>query len=321
MKKMTLTDRKMLGEMLREKHTYEDIGKVIQKSKSSVCEEIKRNSEEGFYDPFVAHEKAMRREKEKQKRTKVEISPGLKTYIIKQLKEDWSPEQIAGNLKRESGKNVVSHETIYQFIYSDEGRAMGLWKYLRHQKKPYRHPWGTRKKRFLIPERVPIHWRPEGANNRTEFGHWEADLMIFSWVRIVLAVFVERMTRKAVIFVLPDKTAESMETAMHELISAVGQVNVKSFTFDNGGENVGHINIVRDYTETIATFFCDPYCSWQKGTVENTNKLLRQYFPRNIHSDFLIQNYADAIARKLNSRPRKCLNWHNPSYFFNLCSV
>jgi IS30 family transposase len=321
MKKMTLTDRKTLAELLQEKQTYREIGKVIQKSGSTVCDEIKKNSTNGKYDPYLAHQKAIKREKEKHKRQKIEISPGLKEYIINQLNEDWSPEQIAGNLKRISGKTVVSHETIYQFIYSKEGRALELWKHLRHNKKPHRHEWGTRKKRFLIPERVPIHWRPEVANDRTEFGHWEADLVIFSFYRFVLAVFVERMTRKTVLFILPDKTAKSMEMAMHELISTAGQSNVKSFTFDNGSENVGHINIVRDYAETIMTFFCDPYCSWQKGTVENTNKLLRQYFPRNIHSDFLTQNYANDIAKKLNSRPRKCLNWHNPSYFFNLCSV
>ncbi len=321
MKKMTLTDRKILSELLKENQPYREIGKVIGKSSSSISDELKRNSLFGKYDAFIAHRKAQEREKERGKRTKIEISPGLKKYILQKIEEDWSPEQISNNLKILAGKNVISHETMYQFVYSAEGKKLKLYTHLRHKKEPRRRSFGTRQTRIKIPERVPIHFRSEAINKRIEFGHWEGDLMIFPQQRQVLAVFVERMTRRTVAIINPDKTALSMEMAMHEFISRVGQVNVKSLTLDNGTENVRHINIVHDYAETIQTFFCDPYCSWQKGTVENTNKLLRQYFPRTIDSRFLNQDFADKVVLRLNNRPRKCISFNTPLHYFSLCSV
>lgn len=321
----TLTTRKMLSELLLEKRSYREISLVIGKSIGSISDELQRNSEEdGKYNPYKAHEKAKRRELEKKQRRKLEKSPGLRKYVITQLKEDWSPQQIAAVLKKQArGKTVISHETIYLFIYSLQGKRKKLWKYLRHRKKPERVPWGTRKKRrSKIPNRTPIHDRPRFINHREELGHWEGDLMVFSKKRPeALAVFVERYSRKTVALLLEDKTAASMEMALHELIASVGQIYVKSLTLDNGSENVCHQSVREQYAETFFTFFCDPYCSWQKGTVENTNKLLRQYFPRNVAQQKLNQDYLDTVVQKLNSRPRKCLNYDTPSQSFSSCSV
>lgn len=308
--------------MLREKQKYRDIGRVLQKSLSSVSDEIRRNSSGGDYDPHKAHEQAKRRQCDRKRRTKLEYSAGLQQDVIEKLREDWSPEQIAGELRVQAkGKNVISHESIYLFIYSQIGKEMKLWQHLRHKKKPERTYWGSRKKRDLIPERVSIHRRLEKINDRTEFGHWEGDLVQFSTTGMTLAVFVERMSRRTVLVLNENKGKDAMEMALHELISTVGQVNFLSITFDNGLENVCHAKVRHEYAETFTSYFCDPYCSWQKGTVENTNKLLRQYFPRYISPNQLTPQFLESIAHKLNSRPRKCLNYSTPNAFFRSCSV
>lgn len=321
MSHFTLVERKTLEKLLKNKISYEKIGRVIEKVKSSISDEIKNNSADGRYDAEIAHIKAVQRREQKTKRTKLEISAGLKKYVIQKLSGDWSPEQISGELRRQAnGKNVISHETIYQFIYSDEGRRLKLWLHLRHRKKPKRVHWGSRKRRIIIPERVSIRERPSYINLREDFGHYEGDLMIFSDGK-ALAVFVERVTRKTFAILNDNKSAVEMELALHELISSAGQINIKSITFDNGGENVCHAKVRLDYEKQFDTYFCDPYCSWQKGSVENMNKLFRQYLPRNISTEKLTQDYVDEVVAKLNSRPRKKLGYSTPSAEFKIRSV
>jgi IS30 family transposase len=323
MKHFTLTKRIILAELLEEKKSYREISKVINKVISAISDEIRHNSVNGNYDPYKAHAEARKRKIEKGKRKKLEISSALKDYVVEKLKEEWSPEQIAGELKEKAqGKTVISHETIYLFIYSEKGKKEKLWLYLRHRKKPERVPWGTRKKRKItIPNRTSIHERPDWINRREEYAHWEGDLMLFSQRNEALAVFVERYSRKTVAVLLDNKKASSMELALHELLASTGQTNVKSITFDNGSENVCHQKVRLDYVESFETFFCDPYCSWQKGTVENTNKLLRQYLPRKIEEQKLNQDYLDSVIEKLNNRPRKCLKYNTPNQIFKNCSV
>jgi len=320
MSHFTLIERKTL-EKLHKKVSYEKIGKVIGKVKSSISAEIRNNSMNGEYDAEIAHVKVVQRKEQKTKRNKLEISFGLKKYVIQKISEDWSPEQISGELRRQTnGKNIISHETIYQFIYSGEGKQLKLWKHLRHRKKPKRVHWGDRKKRIRIPERVSIRERPDYINLREEFGHYEGDLMIFSNGK-ALAVFIERVTRKTFAVLNNDKTAAEMELALHELVSSAGQVNIGSITFDNGGENVCHAKVRADYAEQFDTYFCDSYCSWQKGGVENANKLLRQYLPRDISLEKLTQDYVDEVVAKLNSRPRKKLGYSTPNTEFKIRSV
>ena len=309
--------------MLKDDCRYRKIAEVIGKSISSLSDEIKRNGEgDGSYDAHKAQYKMEKRKEQKRKRKKLEISSGLLQRVVQDLKKDWSPAEIAGTLKKEAGgRTIVSHEIIYQYIYSDEGRKQGLWKHLRHKKKPYRQSFGIRKKRILIEERVSIHDRLPCINHRERFGDYEGDLMLFSSSQKALAVFVERQTRKVFITLNENKTSLAMEFALHELLCSAGIHSVRSITFDNGGENTCHERIRREYCYSFDTYFCDPYCSWQKGTVENTNKLLRQYFPRDINPELLTQDFVDTIAEKLNSRPRKCLNFSTPSSAFASCSV
>lgn len=319
MKQFTLPKRKKLHDLLENGENYRDIQKIIGFSISSISEEINRNGGLFKYCPFLAEKRAQALKDNREKRTKLERSSALKKFVIDKLRLDWSPEQIAGDLKRKAGQTVICHETIYDFIYSEEGRRLKLWKHLRHRKKGKRVAHGTRKKqksKSQIPDRTHISLRSPAAQERTEFGHFEVDLMIFSHTGVVLAVFVDRCTRKTWAYFNPDKTANAMLDTMREFVCDVGIAHVKSLSFDNGTENFYH-HILRDEFGTFDTFFCDPYCSWQKGTVENTNKLLRQYFYRKINPNLLThQNLKNALSM-LNNRPRKCLGFLAP----NFCSV
>lgn len=323
MNHFTLSQREMLEEFLLQKKSYRYIKSALGKSLSSISDEIQRNSVAGVYRAGKAHWLSRKRQKEKERRTKIEKSPGLRRYVIEKLQEDWSPEEISRVLKKKAGGNsVISHEAIYQYIYSDEGKQHGLWKHLRHKKKPQRMHWGTRKKRRkIIPNRRSIHQRPRFIHEREVFGHFEGDLMQFSSCKKTLAVFIERMSRKVCIVVNDDKSSSEMEMAMHECISTTGQQYFLSLTLDNGTENVIHESVREQYSYQFDTYFCDPYCSWQKGAVENMNKLIRQYFPRDLLPEKITQDFADEIAEKLNNRPRKCLNYETPLSIFLKCSV
>lgn len=314
----TFTERKMLAEKLR-KTPYREISKIINKSISSISDEVNKNGGRFNYNPHKAEKRYRTLKYERKKRRKLEISPGLRQYVVKHLQQDWSPEQIASTLNKLASKTVLSHETIYQFIYSDIGKDLKLWKHLRHRKKPQRVSHASRrtqKSKLKIPDRVPITFRPESAQKRLEFGHFEVDLMIFSHTKKVLAVFVDRFSRKTWAYINPNKSASAMLSTIREFSCDVGIANLKSLSFDNGSENFYH-HIARDEFGTFETFFCDPYASWQKGTVENTNKLLRQYLPRSIDPSLLTHEYLDFVLHRLNNRPRKCLLFKTP----NFCSV
>ncbi len=322
MSHFTLTTREMLSKMIKEGHSYRKIRLVIGKSISSISDEVKRNTGEKGYDPYIAHRKSEERRLNKIKRGKIEKSLGLEEYITQKIKEHWSPDSIAGELRIQAqGNTVISHETIYQFIYSKKGKKEKLWQYLKHKKYPVRKHWGSRRKRPIIPNRVSIHKRPRFIDTRETFGEYEGDLMVFSSSPKTLAVFTERKTRKIFVRLNENKTANEMEEAMNYLLCSAGICTVKSITFDNGLENICHEKVREDYCYSFNTYFCDSYCSWQKGSVENANKLLRFHFPRDIDPQLLTQDYLDTIVENINNRPRKILNYSSPYQSFISCSV
>ena len=319
MKNLNLEERQILEDLLQKQKSKRSISRLLGRSHSTILTEIKRNkSATGRYLALLAQKKSLLRKNQRHKRSKIEISPGLKRYIVNRItRHQWSPEQIDRFLRIKSGgRSVVSHETIYQFIYSTEGKKLKLYQHLRRKKKPYRQAFNARRKRSFIKDRTPIVRRHKAINQRTEFGHWETDLMIFSQQKFVLAVTVERLTRYTMATVLPNKTAKEMKQALQRVILDSGQTAVKSITFDNGSENVLHHELKHEFPG-LETFFCDPYCSWQKGTVENTNGLIRQYLPRNVDLSQISQLQIDNLILKLNRRPRKCLNFLAPSFVFN----
>ncbi|MBI2453105.1 IS30 family transposase [Candidatus Peregrinibacteria bacterium] len=309
MKYLTFAERKKIEKMLREKVSYREIAKIVNRSHTTISYEIKTNkmSYEREYNPELAHKRFLDRQIRKGNVGKLQKDPKLKGFIIEQLqKEQWSPEQIAGTLKMRNGKSVISHETIYQFIYSEEGKKKKLWLEMRHKKKPYRQKWGSRKRRTIIPNRVSIKERPKGANEKKEVGHLESDSMIFSGQR----------SQKCVITLLENKTAKETKMAIEGALEVYGLAEVKTITYDNGSENTKHDEINELYG--MRSYFCRAYASWQKGLVENTNKLIRQYFPRYTNMKKITQDFVEGIQEKLNNRPRKSLNYFTPNQAYQI---
>lgn len=317
MKQINFTERKMIEKMLKQGMGVRALSRALNRGHSTISDEIRKNKMpyEKEYNAELAQARHERRQMNKGNRSKLGRKEKLKEHVIEKLEEDWSPQQIAGELKERCGVTIISHETIYQFIYSEEGRALKLWLHLRIKHKPYRQQRGARKSRKgqIITERVSIHYRSEEANERKISGHLETDSMIFSSQRPIVSVQVDRASQKCAITKLENKTAFETKYA---LVRAIEEeyASVKTITFDNGTENVLHTEI-RD-TYQIDTHFCDPYCSWQKGLVEQINSLIRQYLPRHTNMNQITQDQIYEIQEKLNNRPRKSLNYKTPNQIY-----
>jgi IS30 family transposase len=218
-----------------------------------------------------------------------------------------SPEQISGRLRVEQGGTVVNHETIYRFVYeSPLGRQEKLYQYLRRGKKKRTRRQGRRSHASPIAQRLFIDARPPAAAQRTEIGHWESDSLLFVHDQ-ALNVLVERLSRFTVVTRLRSKTAQD---TCQVLLARLSPLPHSSVTADNGSENADHLIVSQALS--IPFYFCHPYHSWEKGTVENTNGLLRRYVPRDTDLNRVDQGDLDAIAAELNHRPRECLGFLTP---------
>lgn len=320
MTQINFFDRKMIEKLLKKGMGIREIGRAMGKPHNTISDEIRKNKypHETEYNAELAQARHEKRQLNKGNRAKIDRRTELKKYIIARILEDnWSPEQIAGVLREEYGMTIISHETIYQFIYSEEGRMLKLWLHLRRKHKPQRTKRGMRKSRkgTTIKYRTSIHQRPKEANERQILGHIETDSMIFSKQKTILSVQVDRASQKCTITKLDNKSAFETKYA---LIRAIEDeyASVKTITYDNGTENALHHELIKEYG--IETYFCDPYCSWQKGLVEEINGLIRQYFPRHTNMSKITQDQVYEVQEKLNNRPRKTLKYKSPNQVYSL---
>ena len=238
-------------------------------------------------------------------------------YVIEKLHSGWSPEQIAGRIRHELPGQSVSHEAIYQFIYDKETlKDMDLRPCLprRHRKRlPRGH---SRKHRNLhIPQRFSIKERPLYINERLEFGHWEVDTMISRQSASSLAVALERLSRRLHIAKLPVQSAKNLRTALNRRLGRHPTHLRKSITYDNGSENVEHTLINKNLG--THSYFCEPYHSWEKGSVENALSLIRRFLPKKTNFAKITKEHVKQIETLLNNRPRKCLSYKTPNEVFN----
>jgi IS30 family transposase len=233
-------------------------------------------------------------------------------YVLRGLRREWSPQQIAGRIRKDfpdDPKMRVSHQSIYSYIKADRRAGGTLWKRLRHSGKLRRKAYGSAARRSRIPDRVGIGQRPQEARDRSRIGHWEADTMLGRKGR--LASCVERKSRYVLIGRLPDGRACQFNAAAVRLFKKIPPAQRKTLTTDNGSEFVEHKKLSGRLG--FKTYFADPYASWQRGTNENTNGLIRQYFPRGTDLSKLSYQRVARIAQKLNNRPRKCLGYKTPA--------
>lgn len=243
-------------------------------------------------------------------------NPAFRRRIIIEIQKGRSPEIIVGRLKREHGRSVISHETLYAFVYESEiGKRDKLHEYLPRGKKKRTKKYGRRSHKQRLEGRVFIEARSRAANERSEIGHWETDSMLCKY-RNSINVLAERMSRKVIITKLSAKDAEATTNAITSRLS--GEV-VASITADNGPENAEHKKIARYLSAEF--FFCHPYHSWEKGTVENRNGVIRRYLPRTTDLSLWSQAELDEVADDINNTPMKCLDFQTPNEVYSPCCI
>lgn len=315
---LTYYERQVLQYWLRTKMSLRKIEILMKRDHSILSKEINRNgSNRNRYRADTA-QAAYERRKHQQRLGKIDKYPQLREFIEKKLSLDWSPEQIAGRLKSRpplKPKGVtISHESIYYYIYQKSEKYKKLYKHLRtHRNK--RKPQGKRKTKNLpLPQRKSIHERPMIIDQKERFGDWESDTVEFvrKSQNPYLSVQYERKSQLVRINKMTNKTAEETKEALIKTAESLPDKELlKTITFDNGTENYQHTKIAELYD--IKTYFCDPFCSWQKGGVENVNKLIRQYLPKKTNINELDEENLYAIQERLNNRPRKSLNYLSPN--------
>ena len=240
-------------------------------------------------------------------------------YVMKKLTLGLSPEQVAGRISHDLAGESISHEAIYQFIYAKETlNHMDLRPcLLRRHRRRLQRGYSRKHKNHHIPKRLSIHERPASVNDRSEPGHWEVDTMISRTNTTSLAIALERFSRYLLITTLAAKTARELRLALIRRLSKHPDHMRKTITYDNGSENVEHILI----NQTLGThsYFCEPYHSWEKGSVENAIGLIRRYLPKKTDFATITQEQVKQIEDLLNNRPRKVLNYKTPKEVFNEC--
>jgi IS30 family transposase len=288
-----------------------EIATMMGRSASTVSRELKRNSlPKGGYKPASADRIALSRCR---RLSKLERLNPLACHVHDRLAMGWSPEQIAGRLRRDRSEQVISHESIYRYIYRPKVRGEKLHRYLPRAKASRGRRYFKRR-REPIRNRRSIHERSEGAENRHQFGHWEGDLMQFRTQRGNLMTLCERKSRFVITAPLKTKTAVETGKALRKVFRCLPEPAKRTVTFDNGGEFAEH-QVLAEETG-VQAFFCDPHSPWQRGSIENTNGIIRRDMPRKTD----ISNYThadiDELTWAINSTPRKCLGFKTPAEAF-----
>ena len=311
--RLSLDDRVEIRLGLERGESYAVIGRRVGRHRSSICREVDAGGGRAGYRPMDAHRSAAELAR-RPKPTKLSDAV-LRERVIAGLEKLWSPEQIASRLRGEfpdDPETWVSHETIYKSIYV-QGRGelrKELARCLRTG-RAQRKPQGRMEKRGRIVDMVMISERPAEVEDRAVPGHWEGDLIIGKNGKSAIGTLVERTTRFVMLLGLTDRTAETVREAIGAAIQTLPEALRRSVTWDQGTEMAEHARFTVD--SGVDVYFCDPHSPWQRGSNENTNGLLRQYFPKGTDLSVHSQQDLDAAADSLNGRPRQTLNWMTPS--------
>ena len=298
--------------MRKQGETYRSIALAMSRNHSSLVREYNRNikSAELGYLPDSAHQLALT--KKARHGRKIDRYPQLKEEIIKLMREDrYSPEIIAGRLKEQRAKITISSESIYQFIYSQEGLKQQLYTLLMRSRPKRNQYYGRRaRSNYGIPERISISERP--VLNPNEFGNFEADLTFFSGNKSInLSTMVERKTGYLVANLNSSKHSENIALKIMHNVLRFPRKHRRSITFDNGKEFVGH-QLIKQVTGT-PTYFCNPGSPWQKPYVETTHALLHRFIPKKTDAKTLTQEIVENAITKLNNLPRKRHGFRTPA--------
>lgn len=306
---LTKEQRYTIGVLLKAGKKKNEIAKTIDKHPSVIGREISRNKDgrNGLYNPDLAQRKYNRRMKEKPKHRRFTAS--LKEKVEAYLEEDYSPEQITGRCRR-YGRETVSHETIYQYVWEDKKKGGSLHTHLRRQGRRYRKRGSAKDTRGIIKNRVSIEKRPKEVEKRNRFGDLEGDLIIGKNHKQAIVTLNDRSTGMLRMKKIKTKEAGEVEMALTEMAKEWLPFDVRTLTLDNGKEFAHHEKLAEN--TGIDVYFAHPYHSWERGSNENLNGLVRQYFPKKTDFSTITEEKIQEIENKLNNRPRKRLNFDSP---------
>lgn len=310
--RLSQSEREQLFLLHHEGVSLREIAKRLGRQHTTISREFKRLGT-GRYTPIAAHEDALNHRGDPRKHKLDDLA--LRSFVIGKLGDHWSPEQIAGRLKVKGSAITLTHETIYASLYtSPDLKHERLWEFLRRGHKK-RERWFTRRtqhhKRTMILGKIPITERPEEAQNRTRVGHWETDLMEGTKkTRHVVSATVDRKSGAIIMDKLKSKESQEKMDALVKRMEKIPFHIRKTMTFDNGTENTQHRRLS---SLRMTTYFCAAYHSWEKGTVENTIGLVRDYLPKGMELTSVTQQDLMTIGTSLNDRPRKRLGYKTPN--------
>lgn len=311
-RQLSIEDRCGIARLLEAGQSIRQIAAALDRQPSTIAREVKRNSgaQTGYRPSYAQQLTAARR----WSGTRLERDAHLRTLVLDRLAAGWSPEQVAGRLAHEAGGPMISHESIYRFVYAQLKRTNDRrWRFYLPRAK-YKRGWRTKGGWPRQAARCSIHDRPAAIATRQQAGHWEADTMLFSQAGQAILVVHERHTRLTIALRHDSLKAEPVATALIALLEPVPQNLRRSITFDNGTEFTRHHRIASQLE--LDTFFCDPHAPWQKGGVENAIGRLRKTLPRKTNLDSLSPDDLDAILARQNNTPRKCLGFRTPAEAF-----
>lgn len=307
-KHFTKSERDELSVLLKKGYSHRDIAAALGKDHSSITREINRNRVKGIYNPLKANQKARTRRKEsKYQNMKINESSDFLRFLEEKLKEDWTPEQIAGRWNRGHPFGPrFSFKSIYKYLYSILGQRLCRYLPSRHYGRRKRR--GKKQKRLPVKNRVSIEKRPRVINERRRFGDFEGDVLGSPKTdQERLPALLERLSRK--LFAVKVPRLKYAVDGFKQMLKPYHEI-LKSITFDNGPENARHLEL-----ET-KTYFCHPFSSWEKGQVENTLGRLRRFIKKRSRlSQYTDQDIA-AFVERMNNTPRKCLDFRTPNEVF-----
>jgi len=304
-KHLSQAERYQIHALMKAGHDQSQIAKLLDRHKSTISRELSRNTGSRGYRPKQACE--MSADRAQHSRNAPTVEPWVREAACALLCIQWSPEQIASQLP-------ISHETVYQHVYANKAQGGTLWKHLRCQKQKRKRYANGRDRRGQIPNRRPLSERPLHIEARRQVGHWECDTVIGASHKGAVVTMVERKSGYAVMAKVEKKTSELVSSAIVDKLQPMA-ARVKTLTFDNGKEFAGHAHIDQQLQSTA--YFARPFASWERGSNENLNGLLRQYVPKKRAMSTVSDEEIRMIQNRLNNRPRKRLGFKTPAEVFH----
>jgi IS30 family transposase len=319
-RQLDLDQRRTLFRLVEARRPVGEIAERLGRHRSTIYRELGRNrfrdGDRGFcgYFPLTAQDLADRR---RRRRRKLAADDALRAHVVERLTAGWSPQQIAGRLRRDAdGRASVCHETIYRHVHGPEGRRNDLYRCLPKARRRRGSRYGRKPRAASIPRERWIENRPAEVGTRETFGHWEADLLLFrkEHGKANVTSLLERKSRFTVLLPNGDRRSSAVLAGIAGALRPLPEDARRTITFDRGSEFAGYAALDRHLA--LASYFCDPHSPWQKGGVENANGRVRRFLPRETGPGALAPASLRRLAERLNDTPRRCLGYRTPREIF-----